>query len=364
MSTSQLYWAVGAIALALLYQLYSYTRLSSHHSQKPLKISQILVYPIKSLRPTQLTSALATQYGFLHDRVFMLLKVTPDGRENMAISKFPEMSRFLTSMHLDESGNGFVKVTFHLVGNSNHLRTLEIPLSPDVENLQDIEINLEGSPTKALQMQDTVNKWFSECFGYEVVMAFLGDNKRGTRFQDMLAPAPAPNTWLPSILLKKPASPQSKSLTFADCAPYLVVSATSLDDVSSRLPDGQEMDVTKFRPNIVLSGASKAWEEDYWRCIKIWDTELVMMHNCVRCKSINVDYETGDFGTGDSGQVLKKLQKDRRVDTGAKWSPVFGRYSFWSSNNKSAVQKLRVADEVRVIEVNEQRTTWSKMPVS
>jgi hypothetical protein len=87
-------------------------------------------------------------------------------------------------------------------------------------------------------------------------------------------------------------------------------------------------------------------------------TEIVMAHNCVRCKSINVDYETGKPGVGASGEILKRLQKDRRIDIGAKWSPVFGRYGFWGVGCEDEV--VRVGDRVNVKKMNEGYTVWSK----
>lgn len=83
-----------------------------------------------------------------------------------------------------------------------------------------------------------------------------------------------------------------------------------------------------------------------------------MAHNCVRCASINIDYDTGKPGTGAQGEILKRLQKDRRIDIGAKWSPVFGRYSFWGVGAKDKV--VKVGDQVNVSKVNEGLTIWSK----
>lgn len=302
----------------------------------------------------------------------MILKVTPEGLKNMTVSSYPEMTRFHTSMKLDGSGDGTVSVTFNPNGSdttAHDPQSLEIPLKPNTADLKPMEVNMHGSPTQAYRMQDSYNDWFSARFGYEVVLSYLGDNKRGVLWSDMLASSPArDNSWLPSILNKKPAT--VPKITFADCAPYLVVSSTSVADVSSRLPSDTTMDVTKFRPNIVLEGAASPWEEDYWRTLRFGQDgpELNLMHNCVRCKSINIDYATGDFGKGEDKQVLKKLQKDRRVDTGMKWSPVFGRYAFWGRGSRGdagaagapAGQVLKVADEVRVVEVNGERTTWSK----
>lgn len=55
------------------------------------------------------------------------------------------------------------------------------------------------------------------------------------------------------------AQKEDYEITFADCSPYLLVSQTSLDNVSQRLLEGQQMDMEKFRPNIVVEGAEEAW---------------------------------------------------------------------------------------------------------
>jgi len=275
----------------------------------------------------------------------------------MSIGHYPDMSQFLTSIEDRKDGNGVINVTFRAFGNEEKSRTLTVPLSPVTEKLEPFNVDMYGSPTAAFKMPDEYNAWFSECFGYEVVFVYLGDNKRRVRWTDLV------QTHSASVLARVPllgsVIPQTPEITFADCAPYLIVSSTSLDDVSSRLAPHEPMDVTKFRPNIVLSGADEAWEEDFWSKLQIGRTELIMKHNCVRCASLNVDYETGKPGTGDAGQVLKKLQKDRRVDKGAKWSPVFGRYAFWRGTNNGQV--FKVGDEAVVTGRNKERTAFSKL---
>jgi hypothetical protein len=113
------------------------------------------------------------------------------------------------------------------------------------------------------------------------------------------------------------------------------------------------------QPNIVVKGAFESYQEDYWGKLMLNNkTEIVMAHNCVRCKSINVDYKTGKPGVGASGEILKRLQKDRRIDIGAKWSPVFGRYGFWGVGCGDEV--VKVGDRVNVKKMNEGYTVWSK----
>lgn len=286
----------------------------------------------------------------------MLLQVTPNGCKNMAVSQYPDMTQFLTSIEALKDGTGVINVTFRAFGNEEKSRTLSIPLKPDTETLEPFNVEMHGSSTAAYKMPHEYSAWFSECFGYEVVFVYLGDNKRQVLWKDLVQTQSA--SLAARVPLLGSVISQTPQITFADCAPYLVVSSTSLDNVSSRLGPDEPMDVTKFRPNIVLSGAEEAWDEDFWSKVRIGSTELVMKHNCVRCASLNIDYETGKPGTGEAGQVLKRLQKDRRVDKGAKWSPVFGRYAFWRGVNRTQV--FSVGDEAVVTDRNVERTVFSK----
>ncbi|KAN0082188.1 hypothetical protein V8E54_003486 [Elaphomyces granulatus] len=368
---------------------------------------QIYTYPIKSLRPTALTEALVTRHGFPYDRHFMLLKVetNEDGSrslKNMHVPYFPEMTLFLTELVLpdDENGenqDGKITVTYQPPSSTGkQSETCEVPLQPDVQDLEEFEIVMHESPTKAYNMGDQYNGWFSDCFGYSVVLAYLGTNRR----QVLGSVAPNADTtrkgqqgddgkaagWLLAIqstipyLGWKPSSTQGveaeageregeddEGITFADCAAYLVVSQTSVDNVSARLPSDEEMDVTKFRPNIVVSGAETAFEEDFWGELTIGEEgiKVVLTSNCVRCRSLNVDYATGDYGTGESGKVLRKLMADRRVDKGAKYKPAFGRYGFLVRNHNHAGEKapaadlkVRIGDRVEVSKILSERSTF------
>ncbi|KAJ4171215.1 hypothetical protein NW754_007361 [Fusarium falciforme] len=118
------------------------------------------------------------------------------------------------------------------------------------------------------------------------------------------------------------------------------------------------MDITKFRANIVVSGANEAYEEDFWSQLRIGgNATMKLTQNCARCSSLNVDYATGKAGKTEAGKVLKKLSQDRRVDPGTKWSPIFGRYGFLAPASREAeVVVISVGDEVEVTGHNLERT--------
>lgn len=298
----------------------------------------------------------------------MLLKVETDDQgnrkpRNMHVPHFPEMALFLTDLVLpnSEDPNGKIIVTYQIppVSEKKGTRTLEVPLQPDVDGLEELELTMHRSSTTGYNMGSRYNDWFSECFGYPVILAYIGQNRR--RVLGSMAPSAqndANGGFLSSIIpfLGKKADDDTV-LTFADCAAYLVVSETSVNDVSSRLDDGYEMDVTKFRPNIVVSGAERPWEEDFWGEIAVGESgaRIALTSNCVRCVSINVSYETGTHGKTENEQVYKKLTKDRRVDKGAKYNPVFGRYGFLNGNG---IVPIRVGDSVEVTRTLNERTTF------
>ena len=300
----------------------------------------------------------------------MLLQKKDDGTwTNMTIGHFSDMSQFIQEFENYGTNDATIKVTYRAYGDADKAKTIQIPLMPDTEKLESFHVNMHSSPTDAINMGEKYSRWFSECFGYEVVLVYIGDGKRPVIFEDMQPLTPDPLTaffkknipFLGHQVEKLMGIRQTEQwrIKFQDCAPFLITSKTSLDDVSSRL-DGEKMDMIKFRPNIVIEGANEPWQEDYWGKIKInQKTEMIMAHNCVRCKSINIDYNTGKPGVGPSGEVLKRLQKDRRIDIGAKWSPVFGRYTFWAPDAPKS-QTIKVGDRVNVTKVNEGLTIWSK----
>ncbi|MCJ1405988.1 hypothetical protein MMC19_000053 [Ptychographa xylographoides] len=345
--------------------------------------SQLYTYPIKSLRGASLASSEVTKHGFPYDRRFMLLKVQPDNAaqplRNMTVTYFPEMVLFSQNLHVDadEPSQGSIEVIYHYP-NSKDCKSLEVPLIPDTAGLELIEVIMHSSPTKAFIMGSRFNEWFSDCFGYDVILVYLGPHLRAVLGN--LSPSSSESqaseggSWLSSLSKQIPFMGNAKTklddgITFADCAPYLVVTEESLQEVSSRLPEGEQMDVTKFRPNIVIAQSGSAYDEDFWAGVAIQspdnddgrsndDINLELTQNCLRCVSINLDYQSGKVGAGESGKVLKKLMVDRRLDKGKKYSPIFGRYGFLQGDIRKAV--IKVGDTVEVSKRNAERTSFCK----
>ncbi|KAK4443426.1 hypothetical protein QBC34DRAFT_499022 [Podospora aff. communis PSN243] len=295
--------------------------------------------------------------------------------------------------------------------------TLDVPLHPDISKLSPVDVDLHKSPTTAYRMGEPYDAWFTSRFGFPVALVFIGDGRRPVLGKSLHPPQPTPNptpeqksSWLSTISSYLPGQSSNDPketpwITFTDVAPLLITSTSSLHNVSSRLPPSTPMPMYKFRPNLVVDGQDEpAFAEDFWTELLVTPAprphlppedrtsfsssdsaelndgekeeeakkreerkemmrwRLLLTGNCGRCTSLNVDYDTGKQAEGELGTVLKKLMVDRRVDRGAKWSPIFGRYAFlgdvggyWDEIGGVVVQ---VGDEVEVLERSGERSVW------
>lgn len=356
-----------------------------------MHISQLFVYPIKSLRGCEVQSALLTRHGFHLDRRFILMRsepataTSPAKLTHMQISKIPAMCLFST--FISSSSN---TLTVHYTPSADpsaglvaSASSISIPVEPETfQGLERVDVNMYGSPNEAVNMGERYNAWFSEHFGFPVVLAFWGFNPRLVLGNLPYQPATAQPKSLSSssfktILSKLPiigpllVSEDEEEIAFNDVAPYLVISDSSVSEVSTRLPEKMDMDLTKFRGNIVVKGSEAAYSEDFWSELtfcsskklgKRVKSKILLTGNCGRCASLNIDHSTGKPVTDPATMPLKLLSKDRRVDPGMKYSPVFGRYGFLDREAEGRV--LRVGDRVDVSRRNEERTRFCEYHLS
>jgi uncharacterized protein YcbX len=301
----------------------------------------------------------------------MLLKdheETPRKLQNMHISHFPTMSLFHTAIEGDK-----LIVSYRAPGTTEPSgETLEILLEPsNIEKLEKLPIDMHNSHTTAYDMGEKCSKWLSERFSFKVILAYWGGNPRPVLGNLPGQPANQKRkerNAVAKVISKVPVigslvgDDDDGIIAFNDCAPFLVINENSVADVSTRLPEDIEMDYTKFRANIMVKGSDTAFEEDFWGELTFGeDSRIILTGNCARCKSLNVDYNTGAAGKGKDGEILKLLQKDRRVDPGMKYSPIFGRYGFASKDSEGKV--LSIGDEVFISRKNEERTVFCELPL-
>lgn len=167
----------------------------------------------------------------------------------------------------------------HIPPSPGKCRELVIPLSPETAGLVQREIVMHKSECLGYDMGDSYATFFTACLGVTTRLVYLGSSRR-----------PVLGNIAPDASVA--SRPSKAEISFADCAPLLIATQTSLNALSERIPGDEEMDITKLRPNIVLAadedGELEPWEEDYWGMIEIAGHPVMMTANCLRCKSINV----------------------------------------------------------------------------
>ena len=312
----------------------------------------------------------------------MICRIAEDGQlTKLQLSGHPECALFSQEFSSGADGRQQLNVKYHRPAepvvpfDGKQDEELIVPLEPDVSSLQVTDMNLHQAWTKAYRMGELYDAWFSACLGFPTVLLYIGSNRRpilGTVSpkSQLQQPTQGVVSRLSSYIWGGQEEEEEESqedwLTFSDCAPFLIASESSLAAFRDTLPqpsgeEGTEKSTAeaagmyKFRPNIVVDGA-EPWQEDFWSTLNLRGSPAFTLSKmCNRCMSLNVDYDAGKFGEGESGKVLKKLMKDRRVDEGMKYSPVFGRYAFL---NDGAEGKLGLGDEIDVGGLAEQRPVW------
>ncbi|KAJ4991648.1 mosc domain-containing protein [Stagonosporopsis vannaccii] len=376
-TTPEVRWAIFALGLVLV--LVACLRQSKETTIPDcvnLKIEALYHYPIKGFSGCELNIGKIGSHGFEDDRTFCLQKVHRDP-ETGDVKQYETM---YSSFHLQmalfkqviEDGPEGKVLTITRTGPENPKPKqltwtgsdyqIRIPLRPDVKGMKKLHLDLHGSATDTYDVGDTVSLWLTKYIGFETRLVYIGQHSRvvlgsGAPNGDMAyakrSPFTAPIRRLLPSVLKAP----TERITFQDIGQYLVITKESNDEVSSRLADGMEMDITKFRPNIIVSGAPKAYDEDYWaEMVLPSGIKMKFGGTCWRCQAITVDYKTGKKAEDDSGMVWKKLAEDRRVDRGWKYGPVFGKYCYTSlaDNGKT----IRVGDTAKLTKRTKERPVF------
>ncbi|KAI5815296.1 hypothetical protein BZA77DRAFT_316177 [Pyronema omphalodes] len=319
-----------------------------------MHISSLYIHPIKSLLPIAINETSINTLGFPHDRTFALLRRDTGG--TLHIGEVSQLCLFSVELNAngDEGSESLMTVRFNPTNDTIHL-----PLIPNLG--KEIMVKMHNSSCISYHVSDAADTFFSQHLGFEATLVFLGSSFREV-LGNVAPPAP-PTTGIWSLL----GYEQKKGgITFADCAPLLITTSVSLEEVSKRC--GEEVDMRKFRPNIVISPDQDddeeeimAFEEDYWAELEIGNsqggTKILLTANCARCASVNVDFSTGGLVEKDK-QPLKMMQKDRRVDPGMKYSPVFGRYGFLDAACADKQPILKVGDKVKITRRNGERTEF------
>jgi len=264
-----------------------------------IKVSQLNIYPIKSLGGISLPSVHITDRGFEYDRRWMLI----DANNNFLTQReFPVMA--LLQVAITKDG---LKV-FHI--NDERVFII-IPFAP--QKIERVATNIWGVPCQPLLVSDEADKWFSEKLQAPCRLVYMDD---GTK-----------------VMINEQYNINNSFTSFSDGFPILMISEASLADLNSRATETLLMN--RFRPNIVISGAS-AFEEDSMKEFVINGITLYGAKPSARCTITTINQSTGEKGK----EPLKTLATYRSLNN---------KIYFGENVIAASTGRIQVGDEITIL---------------
>lgn len=235
------------------------------------QISEIWIYPIKSLGGISLASANVKPKGLAWDRRWMLVD---ENNQFVTQRSLPEMALF--NVALDD---GFVKVTH---------RQDSIRFPTEGEDSPLFKATIWDDTVSVREVTQEASQWFSEHMATPCrLVAFPEESAR-------------------------PVDPKynvaEDQVSLADGYPLLIIGQSSLDDLNKRL--SVPVPMNRFRPNLVFTGG-EPYEEDEWKNFRVGNNRFAAVKRCGRCVLTTVDQSTGEKGM----EPLATLSKYRKADT-------------------------------------------------
>lgn len=274
-----------------------------------MRISEINVYPIKSLGGVSLTDSIVEKRGLKFDRRWMLID---------------KSGKFLTQREFPKMATINIEILPNTLRVSNSSSEKIISFEPSID--QTISVKIWSSRCRANVYQTDINEYFSDTLETKCRLVLM----------------PPDTTRRVSYFY---AVHTGDAVSFADAYPFLLIGENSLADLNGKLDAPVPMN--RFRPNFVVSG-SDAFAEDTWKQIKIGATRFHAVKPCSRCVITTIDQERG---AKQGVEPLKTLSSYRIPKRSVKKKILFGQYLI--AENIGGV--IRVGDQVEFLETKNRK---------
>jgi uncharacterized protein YcbX len=240
-----------------------------------LTISELFVYPIKSLGGMSVTEAQLTDRGFKYDRRWMLVDCD---------------NRFLTQREFAQMALLDIAIT------NDCLRVTE----KNTNDVLDILFDAATGETAIATIWDDLcevafvsaaaDSWFSEKLSSPCRLVFMPDTTKRTVEEAYII--------------------NQEITSLSDGYPLLIIGQSSLDDLNSRLESSLPMN--RFRPNIVFTGGDP-YEEDELHHFMINDIHFYGVKLCARCAITTIDQDNASKAKEPLRTLATYRKKDNQV---------------------------------------------------
>lgn len=247
---------------------------------KGMRLTSVHTYPIKSCHRIDHDGPVQVEpWGLAGDRRWLV--VDPDG-VLVTQRETPQMTRVRPE---PRPGGGLV------------LRSPDLPdlVVPEPSGVDLVQVAVWEGRLAATPAGEDAARWLTKLLDRPVRLVWLDDPTR------------------------RPVDPAygkpTDRVSFADAYPLLLTNTASLDELNGWMLAAGTLEaplpMTRFRPNVVVSGA-QPWAEDDWvgRRLRIGAVTFRAVKPCDRCVMTTTDQETGERGK----EPLRTLAKYRNVD--------------------------------------------------
>lgn len=219
-----------------------------------LTLSEINIYPIKSLGGISLQSSEVEERGLKYDRRWVLVD---------------ESNTFFTQRDFPEMALIKVAIEQQRLKLQHKTKTVEPLLIPfEFEHLKTEKVVIWKDTVVGDFYNNQIDEWFSNILGIKCHLVKMPETTK--RVVDEFYA-------------------KNKIVSFADGYPFLIIGQASLDDLNTRMEIPLPMN--RFRTNFVFNGG-KPFEEDNWKKFKIGNVVFQAVKPCARCVITTTNQET------------------------------------------------------------------------
>ena len=282
-------------------------------------VKSLHIYPVKSLGGLSLDEVELEARGPKNDRRFMI--VHADGERE---------GKFVTQRYKGAEKLAIVRPSFH--GSVLNLAFPDGQSCDVIPPEPEAEILIRKLFSHDMEVQDCGEG------AARVLSDFLGISVRLMYQPDFVNRQADPKF-----------AKHGDTTSLADGFSLLVTNQRSLEELNKHIAPEKQVNMARFRPNIILDGL-EPFEEESVKSLRIGDVELEMVKPCTRCQVPNVNQETGEVANDEPGATLRKLRFGSDKEMG-----LTGMF-FGMNAQPRKLGRLSVGDEVEILE---KRTPFS-----
>ena len=239
-------------------------------------LTEIWIYPIKSLGGIPLGKAIVQGKGLQFDRRWMLID---HAGVFMTQRVYPEMALFKLRI---QEGQIFIAYT----KDGKIVSSTGFDMST-TQSDKWITARIWDDDVDVQEVDAGLSEWFSHHLETTCKLVAFPEEK------------------------PRPVNPRyalhHEQVSLADGYPFLIIGQSSLDDLNKRLP--QPVPMNRFRPNFVFTGGDPNLE-DQWRDVSIGSVRFVGVKKSERCVLITVNQDNAEKGA----EPLRTLSGYRKFD--------------------------------------------------